>query len=524
MKRFFTLTLILWLFAFDVESQQFEWLRMVAVDYEYNPGMIQYNTCTNPQGGCYFYGIQEHISFYNESMGVLFLKKYNPDATESWSRQIGGESEIKGMICAENGDVFISGQLLADADFWGEDTLVKTGLGTDGFLARVSVDGDLDWCINLTGLPVGEGTVSELAWHNGMLYAGYSNWMNSFVLIFTPDGEYIDSIVQEDVSIISGLDFDEEGNLYTAGGCAGWQASFGGVSYPAPFAYTTYLVKYNSSFEPEWVKYIEDITCTFPQVKVDEEGWAYFAGQLWDQTFFDTIVANGPAWVYDFFLAKISPEGQFQWVKECPDVMTGDAGIGTRHFLDTDADGNVLMTGFTRGVVDWGNGIISDVTDNYQDLMIWNFSSDGQVNWVKTAGGEGHEISHSICAGADGSAYLAGVVSGVVAFDSLTLETTGLVDPFLAKLEYGLISGNGDDLIIAPEISVYPNPVTDKVYIDGLKIPARFELFNISGHLVLQGDISVSATSIDLEVLPGGLYLLNLDSGEENSSVRLIIR
>ena len=504
------------------QSQSFSWLDTVVVDYEYNPGMIQYNTCANPQGGCYFYGIQEHISFYNESMGVLFLKKYSQDGTENWSRLIGGESEIKGMICADNGDVFISGQILADADFWGEDSLVKTGIGTDGFLARVNTNGDLNWCINLTGLSVGEGTVSELALHNNLLYVAYSNWMNTYVLIFTEDGEYVNSIIQEDVSIISGLDFDQEGNLFTTGGCAGWQASFGGVSYPAPFSYTTYLVKYNSSFEPEWVKYIEDITCTFPQVKVDEDGWAYFAGQLWDETLFDTIVANGPEWAYDFFLARISPDGQFQWVRECPEVLTGDASIGNRHFLDMDMDGNVLMAGFTRGLVDWGNGVVSDVTDNYQDLIIWNFAPDGQVNWIKTAGGEGYELSHSVSAGSDGSAYLAGVVSGVVEFDTITFETTGLVDPFVAKLNLDILSGV-TPILSGNEMIVYPNPATDRIYLDGIKAATIFKLFNINGQLVYTGTISASENYISLQGFPGGNYLLNLDSRGERNSFQIII-
>ncbi len=77
MKKIFTLSLILVLFGTFSFSQSFSWVRTENVEYEYNPGMITYTTCANPQGGSYFYGIQEHVAFYNESMGDLFLKKFN---------------------------------------------------------------------------------------------------------------------------------------------------------------------------------------------------------------------------------------------------------------------------------------------------------------------------------------------------------------------------------------------------------------------------------------------------------------
>jgi hypothetical protein len=522
MKTVILSSFIVLFITVKAEAQTFNWLRTVNVDYEYNPEMISYNTCANPQGGCYFYGIQEHISFYNRSMGVLFLKKYSQDGTESWSRTIGGESEITGMVCAENGDVYISGHLLDDADFWGEDTLVKTGLGTDGFIARVSAEGDLAWCVNMTGLPMGEGTVTELALHSDMLFVAYSNWMNTYVLIYSPDGEYLDSIVQEDVSIISGIDFDQEGNLFATGGCAGWQATFAGVPYPAPFSYTTYLVKYNSSFEPEWVKYIEDITCTFPQVRVDEEGWVYFSGQLWDETHFDTITANGPAWSYDFFLARLSPDGQYQWVCECPEVITGDATIGRMHFLDTDNEGNALLTGITRGILDWGNGVVSDVTGNYQDLIIWNYAPDGQVNWIKTAGGEWYELSHSISAGSDGVAYLAGVISGSVVFDTIIHDSDDFLDPFLAKLDPGILSGTSENLF-NDEMLVYPNPVREKLFFHSNAVYSHYMLYNSMGHLVQSGKISGNNPGISIEGLPPGFYLIILEGEEPLSGFARVI-
>ncbi len=427
------------------------------------------------------------------------------------------------MIAMDNGDVFISGQMYTNTDFWGEGTLVKSGIGTDGFLARVSGDGHLLWNLNLTGLPVGEGTVSELVYRDEVLYVGYSNWMISYVMVFGMDGNLIETVVQEDASVISGLDIDPEGNLYTAGSCAGYLASFQGEDHPAPFTYTTYLVKYNSEFEFEWVKYIEDVTCTFPQVRTNSNGDIYFAGHLMFNPLFDTIQVNGPAWAYDFFLARLDAQGNFLWVTECPETLTGDASVSNMRFLDTDPEGNPVMLGFTRGLVDWGNGVVSDVTGNYQDLLIWNFNSDRSVNWVKTAGGQVYDLPHSISVSGEGKAYIAGVISGEVIFDSIVIETPDGVDPFLASLDLDIISGistpdKGEDLMI------YPNPASGVINVFNKGNWEVYTIQNSSGKIIYSGNLDDRNGTIDISGLPAGLYFLRLQKQDGSGSTKKLLK
>ena len=514
MKKQLLFLPVLFFITFFSKAQSFEWLQTVDVEYEFNPEMIRYSTCADPQGGSYLFGIQEHVAFYNQSMGPLFLKRYNQQGEETWSRTMTGQSSAQGVFSSDNGDVYIIGEMYTDLDFWGEDTLVKIGIGTDGFLAKVNNDGDLEWAINLSELPMGEGSVAYLAFdEQDWLYAAYSTWQNSYVLIFNPDGEFQQSILQGNVALISSLDFDDDGNLYAAGSCAGSSGTFGGVPFPAPFSYTTYLVKYNADLQPVWVKFIEDITCTFPQLKVDDTGWIYFAGQLFKETLFDEIPVNGPSWTNDFFLARLNPDGQFQWVAECPEVLTGDATIGSLHFLDIDPNGNALLTGIARGIVDWGNGVVSDVTENYQDIIIWSYAPDGLVNWVKTAGGTGYELAQTISADFDGGAYLAGVISGTVVFDSITRVSEDFTDPFLTRLDLDILSAT-HEIEKTGEVMVYPNPATDKIFIHSNSAYSEYRLFNSTGHFVRSGNLSGGDKVISVEGLPAGLYLLTLKSKE----------
>jgi len=512
MKRSFALLLSLSLSCFT-GAQSFEWLNSVSVDYEFNPGMIQYTTASDPDGGSYLYGIQEHIAFYNQSMGNLFLKKYNASGQEEWNRTIEGQSNAGGIFVDKTNNIYFYGQMYMDANFWNEDSLEKTGIGTDGFLAKATGNGDLEWCINLTTLPMGEGTVANLTTDDeGLLYLAYSTWINSYVLIFNPEGEHLYSVVQEDVGLISGIDLDEEGNIYVAGSCAGWNSIFNGVSYPAPFSYTTYLVKYSPLYQPLWVKYIEDVTCTFPLVKADGNGWIYFAGALMTSTNFDTILVNGPEWVNDFFLTRVDPMGNFQWVVECPETMTGDATAGNLHFLDVDREGNALLTGTTRGIIDWENGVVTDVADNYQDIIVWSYNTEGVINWAKTAGGEGYDQPHTISACPDGSASIAGVISGTVVFDSINRVSDDFIDPFLTRLDLDLLS-RSLETDPSEEFLVYPNPAAGDVYVAGLSGETNFELYNIAGFLVMQGQISATRPGIRISGLNPGIYSLVMKSG-----------
>jgi hypothetical protein len=328
MKRFYmTVTLSLLTTIFSV-AQTFEWLRTVPIDYEYNPDMIRYSAVSDQQGNVYFFGLEEFETFYNEALGSQFIKKFNAGGEILWQRTISGEAAAGGIYTSIAGDIFLYGEMHSDLDFWGQLTLYITGITTNGFLVKMDAAGDIVWGLNLEDLPFESGVISDIvSVEPDLLYFAYSTWLSSNIVVMNTDGEYITSIVQENVALVSGLDTDEEGNIYAAGGCAGWNASFGGVSYPAPFPYTSYVVKYNSDYEPEWVKFIEDVTCSVLKVKYDHNGGLYLSSQLFAGTLLDTIQLQGASWVYDFYLTRLNPVGEFLWALECPQVLTGDATI-----------------------------------------------------------------------------------------------------------------------------------------------------------------------------------------------------
>ena len=74
----------------------------------------------------------------------------------------------------------------------------------------------------------------------------------------------------------------------------------------------------------------------------------------------------------------------------------------------------------------------------------------------------------------------------------------------------------------APSFKVYPNPATDKVFVN-ITEPTEIGVFNISGQLLVHKLVESSHDHISLQNLPTGMYLVKaLKKG--GSAQKLIVK
>jgi hypothetical protein len=78
-----------------------------------------------------------------------------------------------------------------------------------------------------------------------------------------------------------------------------------------------------------------------------------------------------------------------------------------------------------------------------------------------------------------------------------------------------LIKGKG-------QLSLGPNPATDKVYIGGLKQPGTFIISDLTGKKILSGIVSETINSIDIHQLTSGMYILSVYSNGSYESLKLL--
>lgn len=71
-------------------------------------------------------------------------------------------------------------------------------------------------------------------------------------------------------------------------------------------------------------------------------------------------------------------------------------------------------------------------------------------------------------------------------------------------------------------ISVYPNPTNGLLKIDNIQSSAVYTVISISGQVVERGEISSSSNTIDMTHMQNGVYLLQLQQGENTQTVRVV--
>ena len=366
-------------------SQTFEWLKTKPIDYTFNPDYLLTSTVALNDGSVYFFGMDEFSLNYGiAAFGSLFLTKFDGDGNLILTHIIEGEAAVTGIISDDYGNVYLFGQYHSEINFWGQLTLQMNEFSVNHFFVKIDENGNVLWGKNTNELnEFFQHLFDAIADDEGNTYIGYDTWSDSYISKLNPNGEVISTIIQEDVANISGLSLDGDGNIIVVGSCAGWQSVFNGTPAPAPFAYTNYIAKYSVEMELSWVNFVEDVTCTFTKVVVDTDNNIYWSGPMFTSTSFGELQSDGPAWVYDFFLVKLNAAGEYQWLREVPETVTGDASTGNLHCMEINNDGNIILGGFTRGNIEWEDDVESVSNGLDLDIIVWEFNTDGTVEWVK---------------------------------------------------------------------------------------------------------------------------------------------
>ena len=319
--------------------------------------------------------------------------------------------------------------------------------------------------------------------------------------------------------------------------------SFNGRDTTAPFSYTEYVVKYNPAGIAQRIDFIQDVTVQQFQIETDDSGNAYLGGNLLDSTSFGNLHANGPQWVYDFFVTKLDSNGNFIWLNEIPPGNPlGDAFVGNDNFLSCSRDGHTYLTGSFRGTINFSDSVVLTPL-NYNDIFTLSYDPDGTIKWAKAAGSDLYDIGSSITADESDNYYLSGLVGQNFVFDTIS-GTGGYYNSFIAKLSSGNVvsvenrhSGTSrvDHFNLAQN---YPNPFNPSTKIK-YSIPASgfvsLKVFDILGKEIAAlvneyknaGNYEVNFDASNLPDgragLASGVYFYRLQSGSAVQIKKMVL-
>jgi hypothetical protein len=331
----------------------------------------------------YFTGTIDFGGGALQSAGGLdvFVTKLDPDGNHVWSKRFGdaGDQNARGIAVDSEGNVLITGAFSGAVDFGG-GALQSAG-GFDVFVAKLDSNGGHVWsrrfgdagdqdaksiAVDTSGNALITGTfLSSIDFGGGALQS--AGGLDVFVAKLDPSGAYLwgkafgDASDQVGWTVATGSD----GAVLVAGDLSG-AADFGGGPRQSAGGTDIFLAKFDSAGAHVWSKSFGDASDQHAtSVAVDGLSAVVLTGTLDGAADF----GGGPiqsAGSGDVFLAKLDPSGVHVWSKRFGDTKD-QHGVG----VATDVSGNVLLTGYFSGSVDFGGGALSSAGSS--DIFVAKF-------------------------------------------------------------------------------------------------------------------------------------------------------
>jgi hypothetical protein len=249
---------------------------------------------------------------------------------------------------------------------------------------------------------------------------------------------------------------DTMGNIYVTGWfhlTVDFDPGNGEDLHTAISAGDMYLSKFNSNGDFIWARtwggfdsscdeFVDDITC-------DSEGSIYLTGLFGSSIDFDPGPGEDihePIDSLDIFLMKFAPNGDLKWARTWPGIERSGWSYPP-YRIATDANDNVLATGWFRGTVDFDPSPDTDIkTAAGYDFFFTKFDPQGNHLWVYTLGYEGGSLEcWSLRIDGSDDVYMSGEFLSLLDFDPheeselLRLAYTGHGDAYIVKYTSDII-------------------------------------------------------------------------------------
>jgi hypothetical protein len=329
-----------------------------------------------------------------------FVAKFTETGEVDWARKLGGSAleYAKGGICAcFDNNIFVTGGFRNDLFYTDVGSIPSAG-GWDTFLAKYDPDGNVLWCNN-----IGSGALNQRP--NSLKVDKSGN-----VLI---GGFFSDSIY-----------FDETTTLYSDDGIDDY-----------------FYSKFDTDGNLLWAKQIKSIENIISGriFAIDAtENHYYFSGFFADSTIFpnDTIVSLNNS--YDIHIIATSLDGDVEWIRKI-----AGKGDDLSYGIVVDESDNVYLSGYydttdTLFVDESGTDTLFLVDQNNGDFdfLVAKYNVDGNLQWIRTAGGEESDKLNDISLAGD-SVIVSGYFSDTLMWGGIEVASSGAgdVDMFVGRLD-----------------------------------------------------------------------------------------
>jgi hypothetical protein len=312
--------------------------------------------------------------------------------TFQWSWVFGGPYQDFGngvAVDKRDGSVYLTASFSDPVDFGGG--LIIGTSGSNILLAKYAADGSYLWAKAFPGTGSGAAMAAAVDANGNVIITGY------FTSSFNFGGGSLVSAGGSDIFVVK----------LTAAGEHVWSKRFG------------------SDYSGGWPG--DEGGCA---IAVDSSGNVLVGGQFNGTVNFGgaTFSSGGTAGNKDGFVLKLSGlNGSHLWSKQIGDINSGDTVKG----VATDSTGNVVVTGMYQGTQDFGGGPLAS---SGNDIFVAKYTGAGAYMWAKRFGGMLGDSGNAVAVDGSGNVVVTGYFAGTVDFGGGSLTAAGNNDIFLLKL------------------------------------------------------------------------------------------
>lgn len=334
----------------------------------------------------YFNGkvIFDGITLTSSGNSDIFIVKYDPSGNVLWARQsCGADAGCAFGIATDSFDnIIITGRFGGTATF--DTTKLTSAGGIDIFIAKYDVSGNVLWAKRAGGTnnDVGSSIATDSS-GNSIIFGNFEDTVTFDTFILTSAG-------MKDLFIAK---YDVSGNVL-------WAKQAGGTGYAHGRS-----------------------------IAIDRLGNIMVTGEFYDNaTFGTTTLISTEGWDSDVFIVKYDSSGNVIWIKQ---VYGTNYDFGCD--IAMDRYNNYLITGSFQGTAIFDT--VTFTTAGNIDIFIAKYSASGNLLWAKRAGGASTDYVEGIATDGLGNSIITGSFEGTTTLGTITMNSAGLSDIFIAKLQ-----------------------------------------------------------------------------------------
>ena len=334
------------------------------------------------------------------SASIGFSQTVNWD----WSRGAGGSGDDVGYsIKTDNENNIIIVGTFSNNALFGNNFINSISIYGGAFVAKLDSSGNFIWARRIVGT------------HFTSVYSVATDLFNNIYV----SGSFAESTNIESAALVSNGSSD------------------------------LFIAKYNENGDFLWAKSYGGHGIDGATSLICSDSLLFVAGEFRDSVYFDTtqLISSGNS---DIFLACLDFEGNYQWIKQA-----GGLYYDVSRSISIDNNSDVIIAGHINTSANFGVTDTTVFTYGSADPFVAKYSPDGNFLWVNSFGGMDGDRGISVIPDIDNNIFLHGHFYGTASFDAITLQSTGVNDYFICKL-----NPNGD-VVWANKIETTIDPYDD---------------------------------------------------------------